>query len=449
MPNRRLWFPLFVLFGINAMNFYDRGILAAVAEPVRKEWGLSDTALGGLGTMFIVLYAIVGIPLGRLADRGSRAKLLAGATALWSVMTTLSGLAKSYGMLAIARLGVGVGEAGCAPAANSLIGDLFPPTARARAISLFMLGLPVGTLINFGLSGSIAQAHGWRAAFYVGAIPGFVFAALALFVGDPPRGGSDQAHGAARSPIARPFRLIFGIPTMWWIILSGALHNFNMYTLNSFVPAYLMRYHGTTLRTAGWYTALAIGAAGIPGLLVGGWLADRWSRRIASGRLIVGSVALLAAAPLLYLAFASAAGSATRFTLLLGSSVMLVFFYYATVYAAIQDVVEPEIRGTAMAIYFFAMYLLGGALGPLVTGGLSDHFAARAALAAGVVGPTRESLEPFRAVGLRSALLVTPLVLLALGGILYAASRTVGADMARLKARMAPSGRSESTTIAA
>jgi MFS family permease len=449
MVKRRLWFPLFVLFGINAMNFYDRGILAAVAEPVRKEWGLSDAALGWLGTMFIVLYAFVGIPLGRLADRGSRAKLLAGATALWSVMTSLSGFARSYGTLALARLGVGIGEAGCAPAANSLIGDLFPPETRARAISLFMIGLPIGTLANFALSSSVAQTYGWRSAFYVGAVPGLLFAVLALFITDPPRGAADRHHGPSRAAIARPFRLILGIPTMWWIILSGALHNFNMYTLNSFVPAYLMRYHGTSLRTAGWYTALAIGAAGIPGLLVGGWLADRWSRRVPAGRLLVGSVALVAASPLLYFAFASARGAAAGFALLLGSSVMLVFFYYATVYAAIQDVVEPEIRGTAMAIYFFAMYLLGGALGPVVTGGLSDHFATKAALAAGVTATTRQSLEPFRAIGLRSALLVTPAVFLALGGILYAASRTIGADMARLKARMAPPTPPESATIAA
>jgi predicted MFS family arabinose efflux permease len=427
-----------VLFGINAMNFYDRGILAAVTEPVRKEWGLSDTALGGLGTLFIVLYAFVGIPLGRVADRGSRTRLLAGATALWSVMTSLSGVARSYGALALARLGVGVGEAGCAPAANSLIGDLFPPEKRARAISLFMIGLPVGTLTNFALSSSIAQAYGWRAAFFVGAIPGLVFAVLALFITDPPRGGADGHQGPSHAAITRPFRLILGIPTMWWLILSGALHNFNMYTLNSFVPAYLMRYHGTSLRTAGWYTALAIGAAGIPGLLAGGWLADRWSRRLPAGRLIVGSVALVAASPLLYFAFASAPGAAAGFALLLGSSVMLVFFYYATVYAAIQDVVEPEIRGTAMAIYFFAMYLLGGALGPLVTGGLSDHFASQAALAAGVTATTKETLEPFRAIGLRNALLVTPVIFLALGGILFAASRTVGADMARLKARTRP-----------
>jgi MFS family permease len=195
------------------MNFYDRGIVAAVMEPIRKEWGLSDTSLGAVGTVFIVVYALVGLPLGRLADRWSRARLLAVSAAVWSLLTAGSGLAWNYLSLAVARLGVGVGEAGCAPAANSLIGDLFPSRMRARAISLFMLGLPFGTLLNFLLSGSIAAAWGWRAAFLVASVPGLVLAALALLIHEPVRGAADD-YRAPPAQSRSAFRRVIASPSM-------------------------------------------------------------------------------------------------------------------------------------------------------------------------------------------------------------------------------------------
>src|SRR6266568_1689050 len=138
------WFVLGILFAINAINFFDRQIGGALAEPIRKEWGLSDSALGALGTAFTLLYAFVGIPLGRLSDRTSRKRILGVAVFFWSLLTSLSALTRSYWQMFSARLGVGVGEAACAPAATSLIGDLVPASRRARAMSIFMLGLPIG-----------------------------------------------------------------------------------------------------------------------------------------------------------------------------------------------------------------------------------------------------------------------------------------------------------------
>src|SRR4051812_3297432 len=152
-PIKGAGFALWILFGINAMNFYDRQILAAVAEPIRKEWALNDTMLGTLATAFTLIYAAVGLPLGRLADSWSRSKLLALGVAAWSALTAASGLAWSYAALFVSRLGVGIGEASCAPAANSLIGDLYPPGKRARALSIFMLGLPIGLFLSYRVSG--------------------------------------------------------------------------------------------------------------------------------------------------------------------------------------------------------------------------------------------------------------------------------------------------------
>lgn len=430
--HRPAWYALFVLFGINALNFYDRQILTAVTEPIRKEWGLNDSAMGLLGTAFTLLYAAVGVPLGRLADGWSRTKLLGIGVTVWSLLTAASGLAWNYWSLFVARLGVGVGEASCAPAGNSLIGDLYLPTQRARAISIFMLGLPVGMFLSFWLSGRIAHAFGWRSAFYFACVPGLLLAALALWIPEPVRGAAEGCLTSTRPRAGSPYRTVLSIPTMWWIIASGALFNFNLYALSGFLPAFLSRYHLQNLKEANNISAVVFGVAGVCGLLGGGWMADRLSKTQPTGRLLFASLALLLASPGLYLALAKPAGAIAGFTLLMGTSLTLIYVYYSCVYAAIQDVVEPSLRGTAMALYFFAMYVLGGSLGPVGTGMLSDHFARKAMTTAGATSMA----EPFKAAGLHDAMQVLPLLYLLVVLVLYAASRTVKADMEKLRRRM-------------
>src|SRR5438445_1464470 len=187
----RLVFTLLVLLGINTMNFYDRQVLGAVGEPIKHEFGLSDAELGLLGSAFIYLYALVGLPLGYWADVGRRKTILAAGASLWSLLTSLSGFAWSPVSLFVMRLGVGVGEASCAPAANSLLGDLFPPERRARALSIFMLGLPLGVGLSFPISGAIAQLWGWRWALLVAGLPGLILAVLALWIPEPLRGAAE------------------------------------------------------------------------------------------------------------------------------------------------------------------------------------------------------------------------------------------------------------------
>src|SRR5437868_2523389 len=181
----RLVFTLGVLLGINTMNFFDRQILPAVQEKIRQEWRLTDSELGWLGTAFILLYAVVGLPLGHLADVARRRWVLAAGVALWSLMTLGSAFAWGFWSLFVLRLGVGVGEASCAPVASSLIGDLFPAERRARAMALFMLGLPLGLALSFLVSGTIAERRGWQEAFFVAGLPGLLLAAAALFIADP------------------------------------------------------------------------------------------------------------------------------------------------------------------------------------------------------------------------------------------------------------------------
>jgi MFS family permease len=439
------WFALCVLFGINTMNFYDRQILAAVTEPVRKEWALTDSAIGFLGTAFTLLYAVVGVPLGRLADCWTRTRLLSIGVTVWSVLTAASGLAWNYGSLFLSRLGVGIGEASCAPAANSLIGDLFPANRRARALSIFMLGLPVGLFLSYWLSGRIAHAYGWRAAFYLACLPGLVLALLALGIREPQRGAAetgdlrrfnDSTVQRSNALTTNPYWVVLGIPTMWWIIVSGALHNFNMYAVNSFLTAFLSRYHHLNIKEATFIAAVVLGAVGVIGLLGGGWAADHFGTKRSDGRLLVASLAMVAAAPCLYLALRQPKGATVAFMLWMGAGSLLMFVYYSGVYAAIQDVVEPGLRGTAMALYFFAMYVLGASLGPLGTGMLSDYFARKSmTMARGTL-----MTEQFKAAGLHQAMHLLPLLALVLALVLFAASRTIAADMQKLRQWMlAPS----------
>ena len=367
-------FALFVLFAINLMNFFDRQIIGGVGEGIRREWGLSDTALGLLGTVFTLLYAVVGLPLGRLSDRKPRRLILAAGVFTWSLLTALSGAARSFAQLIVARLGVGVGEATCSPASTSLIGDLVPTNQRARAVAVWMLGLPLGLGLANGAGGWILQNWGWRNAFYVAAIPGILCAVAALRITEPARGKKEEHAIGARKREGNPYWLVLSIPTMLWIIVSGALHNFNMYALGSFVAPFLVRFHHVTFQQAGWIAAAVYGFSGIVGLTAGGALADRLYKTRVDGRLIVGCGSIVICTPLMFLGLGRPAGDLVGFALLMGAGCGVMYAYYSTVYSTIHDVVEPSLRGTAMALYFFAMYVLGASLGPVGTGLVSDYF---------------------------------------------------------------------------
>jgi len=426
-------FALWVLFGINLMNFFDRQLLGAVGETLRNEWQLSDTALGTLGTAFTLLYAAVGLPLGRLTDRFTRTWIMSVGVFVWSLFTAVSGLAQNYTQMFAMRLGVGVGEASCAPAGASLIGDLFPASRRGKALAIFMLGLPFGVAAGFAVGGWVTKYWGWRPSFYIAAIPGIICAGLALLIKEPRRGASETHAISGAKRKGSPFLLVLSIPTMWWIILSGALHNFNMYAVGSFISPFLQRVYHLDALNAGMISMLTYGLSGVPGLILGGIAGDAIMRRRANGRLLVGAISVLSAVPLVYLALTRPAGATVSFTVLLFIGWALMYVYYATVYSTIQDVIEPSLRGTAMALYFFAMYVLGASLGPVGMGYLSSHFTVKAAQAAGVTETTFEALRPFAPQGLHSALFIIPLLGLLLAIVLFAGSRTVTKDMERLQ----------------
>jgi MFS family permease len=426
-PASNAWFALIVLFAINLLNFFDRQLPGALAEPIRKEFHLSDTALGLLATIATLMYALVGLPLGRLADKWYRTRLIAAGTAVWSLLTGASGLAQNYAQLFVSRIGVGLGEASCAPAGQSLIGDLFPPHQRARAMGIFMLGLPAGLSLAYFSAGAIGAALGWRAAFWLACIPGLLFAWLALRLPEPMRGVLDAARlpAVTQAAIKSPYAAVLKLPTMWWIVLSGIFHNFNMYAINAFQTPFLQRFHELPLKQANNVSAISVGAVGAIGLLAGGWLADRLSARRCDGRLLLSACCMAIAAPSIFFALNQPKGAIAPFMVLMAVGTMTMYVYYATVYAAIQDVIEPRLRGTAIAIYFFAMYVLGGSFGPYGLGMLSDHFAQRAMHDARASTMT----EAFKASGLHSAMYIIPALAVLASLVLFAASRTVEGDI--------------------
>ena len=284
-------YALFLLFAINLLNFFDRQLLGALAEPIRLEFHLNDAALGLLGSIFTVIYALVGLPLGTLSDKWYRNRLIAVGTLFWSLLTAATGFAQNYAQMFIARLGVGVGEATCAPAGQSLIGDLFPPhSAReghgclhARAAGGHFSGLyqrrrhrheiRLARGILVCLRARSDSRHAWRC-------------------GCPNRcaAHSMRAESCTTAQPRRPkspYAAVLGLPTMWWIIMSGIFHNFNMYAINTFNTPSCSAFIDMSLLNASYVSSISVGAVGAIGLLVGGWLADKMSVKRRNGRLVL------------------------------------------------------------------------------------------------------------------------------------------------------------------
>jgi MFS family permease len=335
-------------------------------------------------------------------------------------------------MLLFSRIGVGVGEAACAPAATSWLGDLFPPDKRSRVLALFMLGVPVGGALSFFFSGSLAQAYGWRTAMALAAAPALILIPALLLLPEPVRGANEMhpptlAGGSMWS--------ILRIPTLWWIIVSGALLNFSMYAIATFLPAFLSRIHGLSLASSGVASGFVYLSGGLAGCVMAGYLGDSIIRRRRDGRLRIAAMTALGAAPLAWYGVLQPRGSLLIATICLTMAYAFLTTYYGLVYSAIQDLVAPNQRGATMAIYFMAMYMCGASFGPLLTGRLSDSLAHRAASLAGSATVN----ESFRAIGLQQAMLIIPVLSVVLAIVLYFGSRSMIADVPDREAMSVPS----------
>ena len=422
------WRILFLLFLANVFNYFDRVVPSIVMEPIRLEWSLSDFQIGMLGTVFTLVYAIAGIPLARMADTGSRKKIMGWGLLVWSALTAVNGVVQGFWGFLLARMGVGIGEASYGPAANSLIGDLFPAHRRARAMGIFMLGLPLGLLLAFFTTGAIVEAFdSWRAPFFIAAVPGVILALFVFVIREPQRGAAEVV-AITSAPIRQPIRRILATPTMWWLTLAGLCYNFATYANTSFMVPMLQRYFGLELSQAAMSVGVIVGVTGLFALPLGGWIADRLHVRMANGRLLFGGISLLLTSLCTGVALVAGKIDVALFVGLFAGGWVFAYNFYTCVYTAVQDVVEPRLRATAMALFFAGLYLLGGGLGPVIVGGLSDHFAQQAMLAAGAT----EINEAFRAIGLHSALYLVPAAMGLTGVFLLIAISTFKSDAQKM-----------------
>lgn len=422
------WRVLFLLFLANLFNFFDRAVPSIVMEPIRLEWDLTDFQIGMLGTAFTIVYAIAGIPLGRMADTGSRKKIMGWGLLLWSSLTAVNGAVQGFWGFLLARMGVGIGEASYGPAANSLIGDMFPANRRARAMGIFMMGLPLGLLLAFFTTGAMVEAFdSWRAPFFIAAVPGIILALFVFMIREPKRGDAEVV-AIQTTAVQQPIRKILAIPTMWWLTLAGLCYNFATYANTSFMVPMLQRYFDLELTQAAMSVGVIVGVTGLFALPLGGWIADRLHVRLRNGRLLFGGVSLLITSLLTGIALVTGKIDVAVFVGLFAAGWVFAYNFYTCVYTAVQDVVEPRLRATAMALFFAGLYLLGGGLGPVIVGGLSDYFAQQAMLAAGV----SDMSEAFRAVGLHSALYLVPVAMGLTGVFLLIAISTFKNDAQKM-----------------
>lgn len=275
-------FALVMLTAVYALNFIDRQILVILQEPIKADMGLSDAQLGLLsGFAFAVIYVTAGIPIAYWADRGNRRNIISLAVAVWSGMTALSGLAQNYTQLLLARVGVGLGEAGGSPPAHSMISDYYPPAQRATALSFYSSGIYVGILLGFLFGGVIAEAFGWRTAFMVVGLPGVLFGIILRFtLKEPLRGRWDaSSRGQPQPDLKDTIALLRDRPSFWYLAVGCAFASYVAYGNGNFLPSFLIRNHNMSIAEVGAVLALVTGVSGALGTFLGGYLSDRYGKK--------------------------------------------------------------------------------------------------------------------------------------------------------------------------
>ncbi|MBJ19184.1 MAG: MFS transporter [bacterium] len=366
-------FVLGALFVVYIFNFVDRQILAILIQPIKEDLGVSDTMMGLLtGPVFVISYLLAGLPMARWADRHSRVWLITVGMVVWSAMTVASGLARNFMHLAVARLGVGLGEASFTPSAHSLISDYFPPDRRATALAIFAAGAALGSIAGYLGGGYIGQYIGWHEAFlYVGA-PGLLAAVVFRWtVRDPVRGAFDGPKtGTADQPLGEVLRYLIRRRSYVLIVASAMLHGFSSYGSSYWIPTFLIRVHGLSLSQVGLILGGIVGVAGFVGQIIGGRISDAMGRRDLRWYMWTPAISSIVALPFL-VAFLLIPNLywAIGFYMLGGWAVNM---WTGPTYAMAQGVAKPHMRSMAAAIVIFMLSLVGAGLGPLIVGVLND-----------------------------------------------------------------------------
>ncbi len=359
---------------VYVFNFIDRQLLVILQESIKKELHLSDTQLGLLsGFTFAIFYVTLGIPIARIADRKSRRNTVAISLGLWSIMTACSGMARNFVALLLARIGVGVGEAGGSPPAHAMISDYFPPQKRSTALSIYSAGIYMGILIGFLMGGYLNQHLGWRTAFFVVGTPGIVFALLFyVTVKEPRRGATDIDNTETANPhtLGEVLKVLYSNKTFVFLALASALNVFCIYGLLNWAPSFLSRLHGMKSSQIGASLGLIYGIGGAIGSFAGGLLTDhfgkkdkRWYLKIPAYAILIG-IPCAAGAIFLhdkYLALAC-----------LGLCGSLQSVYLGPSLSVAHGLVPASMRAMTSAVFFLVINLVGLGFGPLVVGLISD-----------------------------------------------------------------------------
>lgn len=406
-------YALFLLFLTIALSYFDRNIVAVLIVPITSEFQLRDTEAGLLsGLAFGLVYALAGIPVARLADRGSRVKVLSVALAVWSSMTILCGYATNFVALFVARMGVGAGESGAMPTTQALVSELFSEKQRARALSIIAVGGSVGLFMGLLLGGLINDRWGWRSAFWLAGAPGLV---LALLVSCTLR-NANAATAVRTKPHAADVGLVQALRILWrrrsyvFLTIGCSFAVSGIYAVQFWTPTFLIRSHELSVAQSGMFFAVFNTSAAVLGTLLGGYLADRWHRKDRRAYLWMVMLSFGAAIPfLLLMYFASslvvALGAAATSGLIAG-------LYPGPLFALIQALGGPKLRATAPAVFMLVITLAGASVGPVYVGAISD-----------LLKPSLGSEA------LRYALCTVPMTYLLSVVFLFRALRTVKADM--------------------
>ncbi len=394
-PAYRAW-ALFILVVVYTFNFIDRQIVGILAVPIKRDLALSDTELSLMGGLaFALFYTFLGVPIAMLADRKSRVWIMTVALALWSAMTAACGFAQNFTQLFLARLGVGVGEAGGVAPAYSLIADYFPSEKRARAMSIYSFGIPIGSACGILLGGVLTSYLDWRAAFVIVGVAGLALApVLRLTLKDPVRGGYDAVQNAKPAKIMEVVRTLAAKPSFWGLSFGAASSSMMGYGIIFWLPSFLVRSFGEELPGffswmpdalippgagpvlfASYFYGSILLVGGVAGIWLGGVLADRYGPARKSAYAVVPAAAFIATIPFFAAGILSKSLLLTFFLFMVPTALSLVWL--GPVISAFQHLVPPNMRATSSAVFLFINNLIGIGLGNLAIGALSDAMAAR------------------------------------------------------------------------
>jgi MFS transporter, Spinster family, sphingosine-1-phosphate transporter len=412
-----------ILLIINILNYADRAVLPAILPKLQADLGISDFQAGLLGSSFLFIYAIATLPLGVLADQGIRKNVVAACVGVWSVATAFAGIARNFMQLFLLRSVLGVGEAGYAPAALSMIGDLFPREQRGRILSLWSIGNLIGTALGLIIGGQVADRFGWRWAFYLVGIPGLIVAFLIWRAHEPERGAFDVSedsgdtheeavtHGRLDKNLWKSIEKFAGVPTYWVLTAAFVFSFFTIGSAQFWIPTYFVDAFHLGLKRATTLSGVVLLVGSLVGTLLGGYVADYLQRRFKQGRMLVATFAFLVGSPLTFVALSM--HDLVPFIAFFSLAIVCLSLCLGPLNAVIQDIIVPNVRSTAVGVTLLLAHLLGDAASPLVLGALADRYTLGVAF-----------------------LLTAPTCLLISGLICLIGLRTVAKDMRRMQSQL-------------